>query len=250
MNNKGFAITTILYGVLILFLMLLVSMLGILAAYKDRLEILIEGNNGARCIINGNCSVEDDNFTYLYDVANAGEFVDYGGALWFVLYKEDNFVYIVSSTVLINEVNFDLIEAIPDEFKNKISEYCNTDYVAGGVCSYPSTMLTLNDSSFRKFTLQYYGAERSLFSCYQKSDDIGCGFDDYIIDINNSYWFDSNFNGQQIYYYWDGVNKYINSAGEGNKYGVRPVIKLDTSILAKSGDGSYEHPYLISTRSS
>ena len=52
MNNKGFAITTILYGILILFLMLLVSMLGILNTYNDRLEMLIENNNGARDIIN------------------------------------------------------------------------------------------------------------------------------------------------------------------------------------------------------
>ena len=55
LNNKGFAITTILYGILILFLMLLVSMLGILNTYNDRLEMLIENNNGARCIINKNC---------------------------------------------------------------------------------------------------------------------------------------------------------------------------------------------------
>ena len=52
MNNKGFAITTILYGILILFLLLLISMLGILSSYKDRLEMLIENNNGARDIIN------------------------------------------------------------------------------------------------------------------------------------------------------------------------------------------------------
>ena len=52
MNNKGFAITTILYGTLILFLMLLLSMLGLLSIYKDRLEILIDSNNGARDIIN------------------------------------------------------------------------------------------------------------------------------------------------------------------------------------------------------
>ena len=52
MNNKGFAITTILYGALILFLMLLLSMLGILATYNDRLEMLIEKTNGARDIIN------------------------------------------------------------------------------------------------------------------------------------------------------------------------------------------------------
>ena len=52
MNNKGFAITTILYGILILFLMLLVSMFRILNTYNDRMEMLIENNNGARDIIN------------------------------------------------------------------------------------------------------------------------------------------------------------------------------------------------------
>ena len=54
LNNKGFAITTILYGTLILFLMLMLSMLEILSTYKDRLEMLIENANGARDIINYN----------------------------------------------------------------------------------------------------------------------------------------------------------------------------------------------------
>ena len=52
MNNKGFAITTILYGTMILFLLLISSMLGILSAYKEKLSILIDSTNGARDIIN------------------------------------------------------------------------------------------------------------------------------------------------------------------------------------------------------
>ena len=60
MNNKGFAITTILYGTLILFLMLILAMLGILSTYKDRLSMLLDGNNGARCIINDNCKNGDE----------------------------------------------------------------------------------------------------------------------------------------------------------------------------------------------
>jgi len=51
MNNKGFAITTILYGTLIIFSLLLVSMLGMLEAYRGNLEKLIENSNGARTII-------------------------------------------------------------------------------------------------------------------------------------------------------------------------------------------------------
>ncbi len=48
MNNKGFAITTILYGLLILFCFLLVSLLSILTAYRGNLEKLIENANGSR----------------------------------------------------------------------------------------------------------------------------------------------------------------------------------------------------------
>lgn len=66
MNNKGFAITTILYGTLILFLMLLLSMLKILSTYSDRLEMLVENNNGARFNINY------ENIAYLSSNNTAG----------------------------------------------------------------------------------------------------------------------------------------------------------------------------------
>ena len=56
MNNKGFAITTILYGIMVLFCFLLVSLLGILSSYRRTQEKLIENTNGARAIANGNFS--------------------------------------------------------------------------------------------------------------------------------------------------------------------------------------------------
>ena len=52
MNNKGFAITTILYGTFLLFLMLMLAMLGILSRYKGNMELLIDETNGARNIVN------------------------------------------------------------------------------------------------------------------------------------------------------------------------------------------------------
>lgn len=51
MNNKGFAITTILYGIMIIFVFLLMSLIGIMSVYKNNLEKLIESNNGSRSII-------------------------------------------------------------------------------------------------------------------------------------------------------------------------------------------------------
>lgn len=44
LNNKGFAITTILYGIMILFIMLLLAMLGILNNYKNNLSKIIDGS--------------------------------------------------------------------------------------------------------------------------------------------------------------------------------------------------------------
>lgn len=51
LNNKGFAITTILYGTLILFMLLFVSLLGILTQYRKNLEKLTESTNGTRDIV-------------------------------------------------------------------------------------------------------------------------------------------------------------------------------------------------------
>lgn len=49
LNNRGFAITTILFGFVILFLFLFLSLLGMLSLYKNNLEKLVGTNQlGAR----------------------------------------------------------------------------------------------------------------------------------------------------------------------------------------------------------
>ena len=71
MNNKGFAITTILYGTLILFCMLLVSMLGILSNYKHNLEMLIDSLNGTRDIVELK-AISVDSFTNTETITKRG----------------------------------------------------------------------------------------------------------------------------------------------------------------------------------
>lgn len=51
MNNKGFAITAVLYGLLVMFLMIVVGTLAILYNQKKMMEELIDGDNGAREIV-------------------------------------------------------------------------------------------------------------------------------------------------------------------------------------------------------
>lgn len=73
MNNKGFAISTMLYGTFILFLMLMLAMLGILNTFKSNMDLLIDGNNGARAIVEKKCSdlVADTNGNGKYELVDA-----------------------------------------------------------------------------------------------------------------------------------------------------------------------------------
>lgn len=61
LNNKGFAITSVLYGLLILFVVLVGTYLTILSAQKNRVDTLVEGieenYNSETCIDN---PVSDD----------------------------------------------------------------------------------------------------------------------------------------------------------------------------------------------
>jgi len=63
LNNKGFAITIVLYGTFILFLLLILSLLGILSTYKLRLEKVMDETKD---IINQDTMVLTCDFTASY----------------------------------------------------------------------------------------------------------------------------------------------------------------------------------------
>ena len=71
MNNKGFAITTMLYGTFLVFLLLMLVMFNLLNNFKTNMDKLIEGNGGAREIVGIKCSDivkdADGNGEYSYD---------------------------------------------------------------------------------------------------------------------------------------------------------------------------------------
>ena len=47
-NNKGFAITTVIFGTMILFMLLLLSILGLTSNYLKNLNLLTDSANGTR----------------------------------------------------------------------------------------------------------------------------------------------------------------------------------------------------------
>ena len=65
MNNKGFAITSVLYGLLAMFLLIVVGTLGILANHKRLMDEVIDGSEGiegAREIAKLNVISVDDTY--------------------------------------------------------------------------------------------------------------------------------------------------------------------------------------------
>jgi len=102
MNNKGFAITTVLYGTFLLFMMLLLAMLGILSTYKDKMEILIENTNGARDIIEGNKDevveeekppVDDDSDDFDFNLVRCTAGRGWTGKAQALVYTGDNYKF-------------------------------------------------------------------------------------------------------------------------------------------------------------
>ena len=69
MNNRGFAITTILFGLLLLFILLIISLLGLLSIWHNNLEKIIDSNNGSRNIVT---ILKNDTYANYGDLINSG----------------------------------------------------------------------------------------------------------------------------------------------------------------------------------
>ena len=98
MNNKGFAITTMLYGTFLVFLLLMLVMFNLLSNFKTNMDKLIEGNGGAREIVGIKCSdiVKDDDGNGKYSFAEQYGYDDLGkkskAKYWFNEYHFNNII--------------------------------------------------------------------------------------------------------------------------------------------------------------
>lgn len=101
MNNKGFAITTMLYGTFLVFLLLMLVMFNLLSNFKTNMDKLIEGTEGtvgAREIVGIKCSdiVKDDDGNGKYSFAEQYGYDEWGkkskSKYWF---NEDQFNNII-----------------------------------------------------------------------------------------------------------------------------------------------------------
>lgn len=180
---------------------------------------------------------------------------------WRVLYKDNttNSVYIISAGApeCVSGSSSNSTTTIGN-LKTASLKYCNNKYLFGGVCN-ETTAHPFNGDDFYKFTAQYYGSENARYlytyndggtygtpKCYGERSNEYCGYNNDLIDIGGYYWFGSAFDASYPLL-WNttlrGVGSYSTST-----FGVRPVLKLDSSIQAIGGSGTKTNPYRISER--
>ena len=197
-----------------------------------------------------------DNYGYCYS-SNYKYYV-YG---WRVIHKTDNSVYIVSagSPECVTGTAGNL-ESTKNSINSAALKYCNTSYLSGGVCD-ETTAHAINGDDFYKFTSQYYGSGRYLYYyndggtygtpyCYYKSSETYCGYNNDLIDNGGDYWFAGGTSSSSPIE-WDPITRTIvsiTSASSTSTNGVRPVLKLDSSIRATGGTGTMTDPYTMTER--
>ena len=223
--------------------------------------ILYEGNNGCSGIQcagwNANQTATDTYANYGYCHNDEYKFITYG---WRVLYKTDNSVYIVSAGAPECRAGTSENSTTTKNNVNTVAlKYCNASYASGGLCD-ATTARAFNGDDFYKFTSQYYGSAnaRYLYSyndggtygspnCWKSASSEYCGYNNNIIDNGGYYWFAST-QASGYTMIWSPTYRYVSRTNSTNSHGVRPVIKLDASILATGGAGTITNPYIISTR--
>ena len=123
-------------------------------------------------------------------------------------------------------------------------KYCNTNYAYNGVCDVTSSW-SINDSDYQIITTNI-GTKKTLSDCNSTYGSRACGFNNDLIDNGGYYWFATPDSASSANTFnWIPINRYVHRDTSNRMYGVRPVLRLRSSVSVMSGSGTYKDPYVI-----
>ncbi|MDY4996311.1 MAG: hypothetical protein SO108_01185 [Bacilli bacterium] len=172
---------------------------------------------------------------------------------WRVAYVKDGTAYLTSAgspecmctssdgTVGTSCSNSESTAGLPKHIANlntKALTYCNSTYAYGGKCDSASAW-NMADADFQSITGD------SLSTAYGKSN-----YDSYSI-INNGgfYWFATpNSSSSSSAFYWYTIDRNVHLSTSRLVSGLRPVLRLQSSVVVTGGSGTYEDPYTITKK--
>ena len=91
----------------------------------------------------------------------------------------------------------------------------------------------------------YYNSSSDK-SCFNISGSAECGYGNSLIDNGGYYWFATPYSSTSFSMLTWFPNEFrVNSPYSDNAYGLRPVLRLASSVLITGGSGTYKDPYII-----
>ena len=213
------------------------------------------GNNGCTgksCEGQNANYVSDDDMGYCDNSSN--RFIVNG---WRVAYQKDGSAYLISAgspecmctnsdgTAGTSCNSYESTNGVPQHLANLNSHalaYCNQDYAYNGACDSTSSW-NMNDSDYQEIN----GSRKSLSNCSSSYRKKYCGVSYDLIDNGGYYWFATPYSSSSTnaFYWYSGnrsVNHYLSSI---HANGLRPVLRLQSSVVVLSGEGTYTDPFVI-----
>ncbi len=123
-------------------------------------------------------------------------------------------------------------------------KYCNPNYAYNGVCDGTSSW-NINNNDYQIITTNI-GTKKTLSNCYTNYSNKGCGYNNDLIDNGGYYWFATPYSASSVYaFIWSPNSRCVYDLGSSSARGVRPVLRLRSSVSVMSGSGTYKDPYVI-----
>lgn len=218
------------------------------------------GNNGCE---ENNCSGENANYiseTEKGFCKNPDYQFDSDG--WRVAYTKDNTAYLISAGspeclatdetgMIMNEMieDYETTLELPNHLKNlniTALKYCNEEYAYDGICNENSAW-SISSADFEIITKKplFYNSlnDNSCFNAYQENS---CGQGVDLINTGGYYWISSFWNETKIdAFMWNPTEQVISADKSNQTYGLRPVLRMDDSVVVVKGTGTYEDPYQL-----
>jgi len=201
---------------------------------------------------NANDTLDTNDSTYGYCYSTNHKFYVKG---WRIAYTENNRAYLISAgspecnLYTPSEGNVTYI----NEANEKAKKYCNSSYVDGN-CSDNSDSWAIGDTDFNKITAQmtnttggYLFTEISgATQCGKIRSTTVCGYNNDLFDNGGDYWFaatqDPVYGGGVR---WDPQYRSIVGENDRSAFGLRPIIRLSSSVYITGGSGTMDDPYTI-----
>ena len=275
MNNKGFAVSGIIYSILILFLILIFSILSIMGARKmvlDKLknDVMNELNDvGESEVVEGESLIsilleqyKEGNTTglvkdatnenlYYYTGTNeqvSNNFLWYGGHQWRVLEFDTN----ANTLTLITQQPLTAIQpasAVWETQEAYESSYINTwlnEYFWNGLDS--SIQGTIQDSTFNIGIYNNVSEITTIkkVGLLDQTQYERAGSADSFLDIKDVFWLGNRYSSSNVRHVSNNGN--LNYISPSIPYGVRVVIKI-SDLTITEGDGTLASNYQVGNKS-